>query len=386
MRMRTVLPLGIGIALTVGGWIVHRLYLNVPVSLTLLDYTVETPLTILMLLALLLALLLNIVWQVVSLVIFLPSHVRRWRLARADRKRSQLLANCLKELALGNPAKQVSAFTTAGAAKIEAALCYFMAATVADERDQEALLRKAVSSSGDPMILAMASAQACLRTKRPEEAAEILRAAGVLSGSSIRPLQLMFESCTRADNLALAFEAGRELAKIAPSTELHRQMAVVAEKLLAQSGADGNIAKHISALGKSHPPLYLLLPGAKLMAAHNDLKGASKILAQALKEHTDPDLFETISTHGSDELVSEALSKGEDALKSQTDNADLLRSIGMLAMRRELWGQAHKYLERAAQLKPEALNFQRLAELAKSENKPDTEINRLYRRAAGIND
>ena len=377
----------IATVLAIGVWLVHTLYLDVPIRMEVMGKIIETPLTVALLLAVVFALLLGLAWKALSLVLFFPGHLKRWRRGRVERKRAQILADGIKALALGDQAGQHKNFAAAAEAGIEPALTYYLAAAAADVRRKDSLLRRAASAEGDPMVRAMADARAKLAAGRPAAAAETLRLAGAGSSDVTAPLMMLMESCEQAGDVRGALDAAQRLLRRQPSqAALRAKAGALARRLLADAGNPEEVRTLIGTVSRGKSPSSVAVAAASRLAAVNDGQGASEVLAQAFRQDADAALLEAIADHGSKKLVAEALELGEKMQAEHPDDADLLRAVGHLAMRSELWGQARKALERAVELHPHRQNFHSLAELAEKEGKSSEEINRLYRRAADSED
>ena len=369
--------------LAIGVWLIHTLYLDVPVRMEIMGKIIETPLTVALLLAVVFALLLGLLWKVASLILFMPSHIKRWRSGRVERRRARILSDGIKALALGDQANQHKNFAAAAEAGIEPALTYYLAAAAADPRRKEALLRRAANAEGDPMIKAMADARAKLAAKRPAAAAETLRLAGAGNSDAHAPLMMLMESCEQSGDVRGALDAAQRLLRKQPAQPVLRAKAgSLTRRLLADAGNPEEVRTLIGTVNKGKSPSSVAVAAASRLAAVDDRQGASQILAQAFRQDVDAALLEAIADHGSKKLVEEALAAGEKMQAEHPDDDDLLRAIGHLAMRSQLWGQARKALERAVELHPARHNFHSLAELAEKEGKSSEEVNRLYRRAA----
>lgn len=383
MRIRTAASFALGVLVVLAAWLLHELYLDAPAQITALGYQITAPLTIVIVLALLLSFAAGLVWRLFSAVVFFPAHVRQWQARRLDRKRTRTLTEGIKSMVLGNPQGQLRNFTSAGDAGVEPALTYYVAAKATEGERKEALLRKAENSDGEPLVKAMAGAQARLDDGSPGEAAEILRLSGAAMCGRRNPASMLTDACEQAGDLRGALDAGQQLLKLAPSEKLRSRISALADRLLAGMSSTQEINGLVNSFGKGRPKAYIAVPGAHHLARLNDGKGAERLLSHALEGGAEPQLLEAVAEHGSPTMTAEALSKGEKLLETDPRNPDLLRAVGTLAMRRELWAQARKFLERAAQQNPGRDNFLRLAELAEREGKPEPEISRLYRRAAG---
>ncbi len=383
MRWYAAIALAVGIAIATGVWLLHTLYLDVPIEIAVFDKTIVTSLTVAIMTGIIAALAIGLLLKMVSMVLFFPSHFMNWRVRRIERKRSSLLASGIRALAIGDQAAQHKSFAAAAEAGVEPALTYYMAAAAADQRRKEALLRRAASAAGDPIIKAMAEARSKLSAGRPADAAEILRLAGAGSSSLSGPLLLLLEACEQSGDLRGALDAAQRLLGKQPAQPALRARAgALTRRLLADARSPDEVRALIGTVSKGRSPSSVAAAAASRLAAVRDEEGASAILSQALKHDVDAVLLEATAEYGSDKLVEASLKRGEELLAQQPDDADAHRAFGRLAMRSKLWGQARKAFERAVELQPDGQNYHSLAELAEKEGKSSEEVNRLYRRAA----
>ena len=84
-------------------------------------------------------------------------------------------------------------------------------------------------------------------------------------------------------------------------------------------------------------------------------------LARYLGKHWDPALVELYGTLPGDAV--KQLAKAEGWLLAHPDDAILLRALGRLSLRAELWGKARDYLERSLALRADATTCAELGEL-----------------------
>ena len=384
MRWRSYLAILLGIALVVGIWVVHVRYLNVYVNINAGGYSIEVPLTLLVLGSLLLSMALVICWKIFSLVVFFPAHLRAWKRRHNETKRVKYLVEGLQAMVLGVKPSQHKSFLAAADAGVSPAVTYYLAAATAEnEAKSNSLLRKATSADGDPMIKAMASAQARLSSQLPSEAAEVLRIAGATTHRAVQPMKLLLDACEKSGDIRGALDIAQHLLERDPSPMLRARIGKLTSQLLADAGNAEDVRGLLGKVGKSSSPAAsVAVAAANRLATVNDRQGASAILAKALEQHPETETFEAIARHGSDKLVRQALARSDRSLQNNPQNVLLLRAVAALAMREKLWAQARKLLEKALDIHEERATYLCLAKLAEAEGKPQEDANRLYRLAA----
>lgn len=393
MRWRGFLVLTLSIILAVGFWALHVYYLNHTVEFRVLDFqaldgkldwVITTPLSVVLLSLLALTFVVMLSLKLLSLILFFPSHLRTWKKRWAEKRRNKFLAEGLQAMVLGIRSNQYKNFLAAGDAGVAPATTYFLAAAMtSDTKRQTSLLRKAARADGDPMVKAMATAQARLLANQPAEAAEVLRIAGAATHKAIQPMKLLLEANEKSGDIRGAIDVANHLLERESSPALRHRIGQLTRTLLAEAGSVEDIHGLLGNVHKSSSsPNTIAVAAAKRLGDVNDKPGASSILEQALKQSIDAELLDAIATYGNDELVRTALKKSESHLQQNIKDTAMLRSIAELSLRQKLWGNARKMLEKCITIKEERETYLRLAKLAEAEGLSLDEANRLYRMAA----
>lgn len=374
----------LGIAIVLGGWILHVRYLNVPITIDVADKEIETPLTVLLFGVVLVSLAIILGWKVFSLIVFFPAHLRNWKRRRNEHKRLNYLVEGLQSMVLGVKPNQHKSFLAAADAGIAPAVTYYLAAATADsEKKRNMLLRKATAGDGDPMVKAMASAQGRLSANLPGEAAEVLRIAGATTNKAVQPMKMLLDANEKSGDIRGALDVAQHLLDRDPSPALRAHIGKLTGQLLADAGNADDVRGLLGKVGKSSSSATsVTVAAADRLAAVHDTQGASAILTKVLEQDPYAETFNAIARHGNDELVRQALARSDKSLQDNSKDVALLRSIAALAMREQLWAQARKLLEKALAIHEDRPTYLQLAKLAEAEGKGQEEVNRLYRMAA----
>ena len=235
MKLRTLIILLLGFGLAIGAWALHILYLDKIVEFRLIstNIVIATPLTVVVIALLFFSVVAILGWKLVSLILFFPYHAKNWKIRRAERRQSRLLSDGLQAIVLGLKDAQHKSFVTAADAGVSPVVTYYLAAAVAkDDKRQAALLRKAAKADGDPMIQAMATAQARLKDNLPAEAAEVLRIAGAATHKATQPLRLLLEACEKSGDIRSALDVAQQLLERDPSPSLRHRIGELTSTLL----------------------------------------------------------------------------------------------------------------------------------------------------------
>lgn len=390
MRFKGTIVFLLGISLAVGYWVLHALYLYHLVELRLFGLVIETPVSVLILSTLVLSIVVMLLLKLLSLLIFFPSHLRNWKNRWNEKRRNRMLSDGLQAMVLGIKDSQYKHFLAAGDAGIEPATTYFLAAAMStDQKKQSNLLRKAAKAEGDPMVKAMAVARARLLANQPADAAEVLRIAGAATHKAVQPMKLLLEATEKSGDIRGALDVATNLLDREKSPVLRHRVQQLTHKLLEEAGNAADVHGLLGNVYKStvsHNANAVAIAAAARLVAVNDRPAASTILAQALKQNADADLFEAIAEYGNDELVQQALARSENMMRTNPDDTSLMRAVAELTMRKQLWGQARRMLEQAIGIREERATYLQLAKLAEAEGLSSDEANRLYRQAAQVAD
>jgi HemY protein len=136
--------------------------------------------------------------------------------------------------------------------------------------------------------------------------------------------------------------------------------------------------KKIPSADRSRPELALV--GARLLNLAGRGHAAAQALHAALEKHWDARLLDEYA-RAQVFPGREQIERAEAWLEAHPQDAALLRCLGLLCQREQLWGKAKIYLEDSLRLQPHPATLLALARLAEALN-DEAEAARLYREAA----
>lgn len=92
------------------------------------------------------------------------------------------------------------------------------------------------------------------------------------------------------------------------------------------------------------------------------VEGVASEIRRALKASWDPDLVSLYADLDASD-TRQQLAYLESWLTERPDDPDLLRAVGRICVRRELWGKARSYLESSLAIRPDPVTYQALGQL-----------------------
>lgn len=387
MKLRSIIYVLAGILLAGGAWVLHVTYLNQTITLAVLGFKAEPPLSLAILALVILSIVLLLGWKLLSLILFFPYHLNRWHRSIREKRRVRLISDGLQSMVLGVTSSQHKSLKAAGDAGVAPASSYYLAAAAtSDEKTQVSLLRKAAKADGDPMVQAMATARMRLHENLPAEACEVLRAAGAATHKANQPLRLLLEALERSGDSRGALDVAQTLLARDPSPSLSNLVSKLTSDLLKDAGNPDDVRGLLGSVSKGNGSGAFALAAAKQLAAVNDIEGATAVLMQAWKQNKEPQILEAIAKHGSQDAVKKLLGQTDSLLGKKPADPDLMCAFAELAMREKIFGQARKLLNEALELSPKRSIYLSLARLADLEGKSSEETNRLYKLAAQNSD
>ncbi len=220
-------------------------------------------------------------------------------------------------------------------------------ATVVDTALEDAR-RSARHDAGLRLAVACTAADLMLTQGRPEAAASWLAEVQASNSRHVHLQRLALKTHLALGHWEVALRQARSLQRHHDGQGgLDAALAQAAAGYLA-SAADENEAQ---AIWKRLKAPERLIPDVALTAARvfaEQPQMVRQILQQALETELDPRLLSAYSQCDASE-VGPRLQRAETWLQRQPHNADLLRTLGRLCLRGELWGPASTYLQRSLQ-------------------------------------
>ncbi len=353
-------------------------------------YTVETSLSLFVILSLAGFAVLARVLRAAIAAWRLPDRARRWsRERRARRARRQLYAGCLA-LREGRWADAERLLSRAAPDSEAPLLNYLEAARAAQLRGDLAArdhwLRLAHEHrAGHELALGLTQAELQIRQRQWEQALATLRRLREQSPHHPYILRLLLDAYRQLGDWEGIQSLLPEVRKrrLLPPEELDEIETGVLEARLDRADSDpGALARTWKALGRRRrEDPRLVARFARAMLQHGSPDAAEKALRQALAQHWDRELVTLYGqTCGSD--PGRQLNTVEGWLRDHPQDPDLLLAAARIARRHRLWGKARAWLEAALGLREDPETLRELATLLEQLGEPER-ATELYRRALG---
>lgn len=386
--MRTLLWLLTLAALAVGLALAAR-YNNGYVLLVLPPWRVELSLNLMILLQVAGFSLLYLMTRVVSHALRLPGRVRAFRLQRRREQAERALGQAVRFSLEGRYSHALKSAQAAFEAGHAAGLAALLAARAAhamrdDEREAE-WLQRAVAFDGDTRSARlMTEAELHLNSHRYADAQGVVDVMEASGQRHIAALRLSLRAHQALGNWREVVRLTRQLERhhalsseqAAPirlrgHLEVLRSLALDAAALMVYWRSMPAVDRH------SH---RLAGEAARLLVAGGDSLNAQRLVEEALDEEWDSGLLAVYGAcTGGDVLA--RIAQGEEWLKRQPRDAELLLMLGRLCRQQQLWGKAQSYLEASLSQQASHAAHVELARLFDHLERPE-DANRHYRLAA----
>jgi len=384
--MKFVLKLLLFLLLAAGLMAAHNLYLHQTVLIRFGGIDVEPNLSTLLIVFLLLTLVLYALIRAVLFLIFLPTHVREWRRRRLGQKQDRLLEQSLRAMALGDEVaaeRNLSLLAGAGAASAEAYLLAAVSARRQGAKQRElTLLQKAVAGNGDPNSPTRRVAQGCLALAgdKPAEGLNEFRPVAGSRPTPRIPHDTHAECSERLDDRNAALMSRIAIAKLSsPPDPGALKDALASLERLGDRALIADIYKEEqSGLAKESQGFAACIARRLSYAEMN--AEADAALKKHVKNGPIPDVLETAAEVGSEPLVDSAIEAAE-RIGKEGKNAALLRALGRLYMRKQLWKKARESLDAALTSDPQPETHEALAAMLQASGGAPDEIIAQYRLA-----
>jgi HemY protein len=340
---------------------------------------------------LLLGVLLVAVWwfgRVVQRATDFPQRVRAYRQRRDEVGSQRALRDALRALLEGRFARAERAARAAQAAPENAGLAALIGARAA-HRLQQADRRDEwlASAEGDRSLdtaRLVSSAEMYAETRENERALDALDRLHATGSRHLHAARVALNANLQSGRWDDVIRGVRTLEK---RSALHP---VLAEryKLLAWREALQDRRHDPAALAAvwnripaaDRQDAELALEGARLLNLAGRGRAAALALEAALERHWDERLLDEYA-RAQAFPARERIERAEGWLKAHPGDTALLRCLGLLCLREQLWGKARSYLEESLRLQPHPATLLALARLAETLS-DEAEAARLYREAA----
>jgi HemY protein len=341
----------------------------------------------LLLLGLLLALVYWIARGVQGLVDF-PEHVRLYRQRRDEVGRQRALRDALKALLEGRFARAERAARVASTAGEGEGLAALIGARAAHRMQQSARRDEWLDSiAGDKELNTarlVSSAEMWAESRENERALEAVDRLQASGSRHIHAMRIALNANLEAGRWDEVLKAVRALEKRNALNEVaaDKTKRLALRELLRDKRHDPSaLEAHwntIPAAERQRPEIAL--EGAYLLNRAGRPRAAALALEAALAHHWDERLLDEYART----VVMparERIERAEAWLKNRPQDAALLRCLGLLCLREQLWGKARSYLEESLRLQSHPSTLLALARLNEMTGQ-DAEAARLYREAA----
>jgi HemY protein len=351
-------------------------------------YRIDLSLNSFLLLALLLLGAVYWIARTVQKIADFPARVRLYRERRAEVGGQRALRDALRALLEGRFARAERAARAAQDAPALAGLAALIGARAAHrmqehERRDEWLAR----AEADPQLNTarlVASAEMWTEAREHARALDALDALQASGGRHIHAARVALAANLQAGRWEEVLKGVRLLAK---HNALHEAVAtrykVLAwRELLAQRRHDPSALEaawgRIPAEDRRIPELAL--EAARLLNLAGRGRAAGAAIETALEKAWDPRLLdEYAKTY--DCPARERIERAEGWLRDHAGDPALLRCLGLLCLREQLWGKARTYLEESLRAQPHPATLLALGKLAETVG-DEQEAARRYREAA----
>jgi HemY protein len=341
----------------------------------------------LLLLGLLLVLVYWLARAVQSLVDF-PERVRLYRQRRDEIGSQRALRDALKALLEGRFARAERAARQATATGDSAGLAALIGARAAHRMQQTARRDEWLDSIASDKDLNTArlvsSAEMWAESRENERALDAVDRLQAAGSRHIHAMRIALNANLQAGRWTEVLKSVRALEKrnalnevAADKTKRLALRELLRDKRHDPAALEAHWTK-IPAADRQRPEIAL--EGAHLLNRAGRPRAAALALEAALVHHWDERLLDEYART----VVAparERIERAEGWLKTHPQDPALLRCLGLLCLREQLWGKARSYLEESLRLRQHPATLLALARLAETTGQ-EAEATRLYREAA----
>ena len=365
------------------GLVVAARYNDGYVLIVLPPYRVEIALNLLLVLLAGAFVLLYSVLRLVTGALLMPSRVRQYRVARRREKAQSSLLAALEAYFEGRYAKAEQSAVQSIELGENTRLSAIVAARAAhelrayDRRDNH-LARAAQDAPEDDPLRLVTQAELLLEERRPQDAAEVLKALPRKHTAALR-LELRAQQQTRQWDSVAALVPELERRGVFDATQGGKLRTHALAESLKRKGGDAAALdeawKKLTEAQKRETPIAAT--AAQCYIALGRKSEAQSIIEASLESAWASELVTLYPDTSSRDTVRQ-IERAEDWLDKNPRDAALLLALGRLCARQELWGKAESYLEASLSVEPTYLGHLELARLHERLGNPDA-ARRHYR-------
>lgn len=377
--MRFLLKFLLVAALFTALWAAHYFYLHRTVLIEYAGVEVEPTLSLLLLAFVLAMVAVHVALRLVLLVLFLPRHIRNWRRRRTAERKDRLTEESLRAMALGDENAAERSLSQLAGTDVAAREAYLLAAFCAEaqgmEQRRSSLLGKAAQAGGDAQSPMLRVARGCLALaegRRPEALSEF-QAALPSQPKARRLLRLVAECQEAMGDHQAALVGWLAVAKAGGPGE--KDPVAEVTRLVSEIGDAESLARlwkeNLADVAKDHPEVAVR--AARQLAKAGNPDRAEAILKDLAKTRPDPAVFEAVAQAGSESAVDAAVPAAERHVSEHGRSAPMLRALGMLYARKQLWKKAREMLEASLSITPDPATHDALAHMLHSAESPPEE-------------
>lgn len=321
----------------------------------------------------------------------LPETVRAFKEERRRNKARAAMLDGLMAYAEGRYGKAERLAATALEMNESPELNALLAARAAHEMKaydkRDAFLAQAERLAPDaPVARLMTQAELLLDERRPQDALAVLKDLNALSPKLSAAARLELKAQQQARNWDRVLELVAQLEKREAIEPVQAEQLKLNAHLenLKRKGQDAITLKRywqkIPAADRLNGKIALA--AAKNFLAVGDGQTALEIVEQSLEKEWDSALARLYGDCAGKEPLRQ-LERAEGWLKTHSDDAALLLTLGKLCTRQELWGKAQSYLEASLSIEPDSEAHLALAERLEKMNCHDEACDH-YRRSLAL--
>ena len=306
-------------------------------------------------------------FKLLSLILFFPSHLKRWRRGKKMTNRQEMLTEGGRTLALGDYQRALKLFGQLSKQSDPDGVFAWLAARAAaktGDGDKHRMWLRRAAESKHADIAAAAKAKMALDGKRFMEAFDILEDASAPYGSPLLA-KMYLDAARRCEKWPQAIAAAYRLQSVAYAEKWNK----VADKIAISGLRKIDDIKELNSFWKNN----LSVAGRKspaLMVEYiyalrrlNMIKDAEEVLERAIKSNADSsEILSIVAAMSNDKTCEEVFLAGQKN-EDRNNDTEYLSAMALLAERLQLWGKARRYYQMAHSLRPDSRYEKALAEL-----------------------
>ncbi len=368
-------------------WAAHYFYFYRTILIEYEGYVVEPALSLVLILLLLAMLLIYLAFRIIGFLTHLPQHLRGWHKRKIEEKQNRLIEESLRALALQDDSsaeKSLSLLASAGiagqAARLLAAYC---AESQGMRQKTAAHLHKIASIGEDSSPLKrIAQGSIALSAGRFSEALNEFRTAEVSVPKSKKLLQLIASCLDGMNDSQAALVAWLSVARLEtpPNEEAIKNASLHLWKIQDKATLSSLCKEDLSGLIRENAGFACSVATQLHMIGMEE--EANSILKRLIRQDVQADVLETAAHIGDDVLVENAIQTGEKKMMAgEGKNASLLRAMGTLYVRKQLWKKSREMLEASLSTEAHPATHEAFAIMLQAAGATPEEVIAQYRKA-----